>query len=168
MRSFLLRLEGISDLDSANAYLERIFLPDLNERFTVPPKRGADLHRRVPRHVQLDRVLVFQEERVVQNDWTVRWRNRWFQLTAANGRLSLAGKRVLVCAQLDGTIRLLYRERELEWQELTERPARSQRAGAAREEQGQAKPGNGRCRPAEEHPWRRPYQRTGAKEAAKE
>jgi hypothetical protein len=101
-----LRLEGISDLDSANAYLEKSFLPDLNERFTVPPRRGADVHRRLPRHVQLDRVLVFQEERVVQKDGPVRWQNRWFPLTAANGRLGLAGKRVRLCEQLDGTIRL--------------------------------------------------------------
>lgn len=155
-----LRLEGISDLDSANAYLEGSFLPDLNARFTVTPQREADLHRRLPDHVQLDRVLAFQEERVVQKDWTVRWRNRWFQVTAANGRLGLAGKRVLVCEQLDGTIRLRYRERELEWRELAERPERPQRAGAEREEQGEPKDTKGSWTPPEDHPWRRPYKRS--------
>jgi hypothetical protein len=155
-----LRLEGISDLDSANAYLEESFLPDLNARFTVAPKRGADLHRRLPGHLQLDRILVFQEERVVQKDWTVRWRNRWFPLTAANGPLGLAGKRVLVCEQLDGTIRLRYRERERQWQELAEKPARPQRAGAEREEQGQPEATKGSWTPPEDHPWRRPYKRS--------
>jgi transposase len=157
-----LRLEGISDLDSANAYLEESFLPDLNARFTVTPKRGADLHRRLPGHLQLDRILVFQEERVVQKDWTVRWRNRWFQLTATNGHLGLAGKRVLVCEQLDGTIRLRYRERELEWRELAEKPARPQRAwaGAECDEQGQPKATKGSWTPPEDHPWRRPYKRS--------
>lgn len=154
-----LRLEGISDLDSANAYLEESFLPDLNARFTVAPKRGVDVHRRLPGHLQLDRILVFQEERVVQNDWTVRWRNRWFQLTASNGRLGLAGKRVRVCEQLDGTIRLRYRERELEWRELAERSERPQRAGAAREEQGQPKTTKEQWTPPEDHPWRRTYKR---------
>ena len=157
-----LRLEGISDLDSANAYLEESFLPDLNARFTVAPKRSADLHRRLPGHLQLDRVLVFQEERVVQKDWTVRWRNRWFQLTATNGPLGLAGKRVLVCEQLDGTIRLRYRERELEWRELAERPERPQRARATAEceEQGEPKAAKGSWTPPEDHPWRRPYKRS--------
>jgi transposase len=157
-----LRLEGISDLDSANAYLEESFLPDLNARFTVTPKRGADLHRRLPGHLQLDPILVFQEERVVQKDWTVRWRNRWFQLTATNGHLGLAGKRVLVCEQLDGTIRLRYRERELEWRELAEKPARPQRAwaGAECDEQGQPKATKGSWTPPEDHPWRRPYKRS--------
>jgi len=155
-----LRLEGISDLDSANAYLEESFLPDLNARFTVAPQREADVHRLLPDHVQLDRVLVFQEERVVQKDWTVRWRNRWLQLTAANGRLGLAGKRVLVCEQLDGTIRLRYCEREREWRELTERPQRPQRTAAERDEQGRAKDTKGSWTPPEDHPWRRPYKRS--------
>lgn len=154
-----LRLEGISDLDSANAYLEERFLPDLNARFTVAPTGGVDLHRRLPGHVQLDRILVFQEERVVQNDWTVRWRNRWLQLTAANGRLGLAGKRVLICEQLDGTIRLRYRERELQWRELVEKPERPPRAGAEHEEQGKAKGTKETWTPPEDHPWRRPYKR---------
>lgn len=155
-----LRLEGISDLASANAYLEESFLPDLNARFTVTPKRGVDLHRRLPGHRPLDGILVFQEERVVQRDWTVRWRNRWFQLTATNGHLGLPGKRVLVCEQLDGTIRLRYRERVLEWQELAEKPARPQRAGAEREEQGKPKARKGPWTPAQNHPWRRPSKRS--------
>ena len=155
-----LRLEGISDLDSANAYLEEHFLPDLNARFTVTPKREADVHRRLSGHLQLDRILVFQEERVVQKDWTVRWRNRCLQLTAANGRLGLAGKRVLVCEQLDGTIRLRYRERQLEWRELAERREHPQRAGAEREEEGKPKATKGSWTPPEDHPWRRPYKRS--------
>ncbi|MCI0355907.1 MAG: ISNCY family transposase, partial [Acidobacteria bacterium] len=117
-----LRLEGLSDLDGANAYLEKSFLAELNARFTVAATQSSDLHRRVPAGLELAGVLVFEEKRVVQNDWTVRWRNRWFQLTAANGRLALAGKRVLVREQLDGTIGLHYRGRDLAWRELPGRP----------------------------------------------
>lgn len=157
-----LRLEGISDLESANRFLEKRFLAELNERFTVPAKGRGDLHRRLPRDVDLARVLSFQEERVVQNDWTVRWRNRWLQLTAANQRWSIVRKRVLVCEQLDGTMRLFYHGRELVWQELPERP---QRACATRGKgssegstSGKRRPersGNGTCKPGPNHPWRR-------------
>ena len=167
-----LRLEGISDLATANRYLEKTFLPELNARFTVPAKRRTDLHRRLPAGVDLARVLSFQEERVVQNDWTVRWRNRWLQLTAANQRLSMVRKRVLVCEQLDGTIRLFYHGRELVWRELPERPEPCQEPGpvpgqrpgtraegkfAARSAgRRHAEPGrNGASKPAPDHPWRR-------------
>ena len=117
-----LRLKGIDDLEDANAFLEREFLTDMNEKFNVPPREQSDLHRRVPRGVTLERVLSFQEKRVVQNDWTIRWRNRWFQLTQENRKLALVKRKLTVCEQLDGTILLLFGKRELAWDELPERP----------------------------------------------
>jgi transposase len=155
-----LRLLGISDLDSANAYLEKTFLADLNERFTVVAKERLDLHRRVPAGLVFDEVLAFEEERVVQNDWTVRWRNRWFQLTAANGRLGLAGKRVVVREQLDGTIDLLWRDRKLAWCEIPGRPEPAPEVAKAERIQ-RNREGDGRApwKPPANHPWRRSLQR---------
>ena len=80
-----MRLKAISSLESANAYLEQEFLGELNGRFTVEASSPTDMHRRLPREVKLDRVLSFQEQRVVQNDWTVSWRNRYFQLSSQHG-----------------------------------------------------------------------------------
>lgn len=146
-----LRLAGISELTQANELLAREFLPMLATRFVVAPRGKADLHRKVPRGVRLERVLAIQERRVVQNDWTLSWRNRWFQLTAANQRLALAKQSVIVCEQLDGAIELLHRGRALEWKELPERPCRVPRS------KGSSKPsGLGRIgvRPGKNHPWR--------------
>lgn len=156
-----LRLEGISDLVIANEYLEKSFLPALNERFTVVAKQPSDLHRRVPQGLALDQVLAFEEERAVQNDWTVRWRNRWFQLTPANGRLALAGKRVWVREQLDGTICLVYHGRKLEWRELPERPERRPKPHPTKEQGGRTGPESSRApwKPPAEHPWRRAFKR---------
>jgi hypothetical protein len=145
-----LRLGNISDLAAANDLLEREFLPMLAKRFVVSPKRKADLHRPKPRGVRLERVLALQESRVVQHDWTVSWRNRWFQLTAENRRLSLVKQRVIVCEQLDGTMELLYRGRALAWQELPERPRRVK----AERPVGPTGVGRVGVRPAANHPWR--------------
>lgn len=144
-----LRLAGISDLAAANRLLDKTFLPDLARRFTVKPQQPSDLHRRVPRGMKLEQVLSFQETRVVQNDWTVAWRNRRFQLTAANGRLALVKRRVTVLEQLDGTVRLLHRGRELAWKELAERPLPA--PPPAHEPTGLGRVG---IRPAARHPWR--------------
>jgi hypothetical protein len=143
-----MRLNNISDLETANRYLEETFLPELNRRFNVPPKQRADIHRAVPDGVCLAHVLSFQGSRLVQNDWTVSWRGRRFQLTEANRKLVMARRRVLVCEQLDGRITLVYRDRELEWEEV------------ARKKKPKAPPGKptglGRIqRPAANHPWRR-------------
>jgi hypothetical protein len=150
-----LRLAKISDLAAANQFLEEGFLPEFNAQFQVAPQQKSDLHCRLPKGILLERVLSFQETRVVQNDWTLRWRQRRFQLTAANSKLALVKQRVTVCEQLDGTIRLLFGSHELAWEELPlDAPkASSSRAG----ETGNRGPkGVGRVgqRPAADHPWR--------------
>ena len=173
-----LRLAEISDLDAANHFLEETFLPELNERFTREPRSSADFHRPLPRGVSLDVVLSFQEERVVQNDWTVSWRHRRFQLTAEHQRRSLVGRRVLVCEQLDGTLRLRDRGRDLPWTELPARPASQHPARAAtadtqavprttaktscarhapRDIKSPAETAPVARKPAADHPWRRGF-----------
>ena len=89
-----LRLEGISELGRANEYLAQTFLPALNRRFERQAASAADVHRGVPRN--LDEVLSWEEERVVQRDWTVACEGRWHQVKREHEPLSLAGKKVVV------------------------------------------------------------------------
>ena len=147
-----MRLKKISTLAEANKHLDEEFLDELNERFTVPAREKVDVHRSVRRGMKLAHVLSFQEERVVQNDWTVSWCNRHFQLAEEHHKLSLAKKRIVVSELLDGTIRLEYRGRELKWVELTERPSRKGSKPAAPK---------AACKephkPAANHAWRSSY-----------
>lgn len=147
-----MRLKKISTLAAANKYLEEEFLDELNERFTVAAREKADVHRCVGRGIKLEHVLSFQEERVVQNDWTISWCNRHFQLSAVHHKLSLAKKRIIVSELLDGTIRLVYRGRELKWIELTERPSRTRSKPMA--PKAVSRPPH---KPAANHVWRRPF-----------
>jgi hypothetical protein len=154
-----LRLAGIASLEEANRFVEGEEWRRTEERFEVAPARKADLHRRVPAGVNLSLVLSFQQERVVQADWTVSWRQRWFQLTESNQKLALVKQRVMVCEQLDGKIRLRYKGRELAWEELPERPkSASKAAGQAKQSRtslGTEKRGKGAWKPSADHPWRR-------------
>lgn len=143
-----LRLRGISDLASANRFLEEEFLPAFNARFAIAPVEAADLHCLLDAKINLDRVLSFQEPRTVKADWTIAWCNRYFQLTGTDYSRGLVGERITVCQQLDGTIHLVYRDRELAYRELAERPARKQPAPS------QATP-RGPHKPPADHPWRR-------------
>src|SRR5512145_2061824 len=61
-----LRLAKIDDLASANEFLAKKFLPGFNRKFEVEPASQADAHRGIPR--ELNRVLSWEEERVVQKD----------------------------------------------------------------------------------------------------
>lgn len=144
-----LRRAKISDLPSANRFLQEKFLPAFNRRFVRKAAKPGDLHRRVPRGLDLARVLSIRETRVVQNDWTLRFENRCFQLGRKHQKLALAGRAVTVSRRLDGQVELLYGGRELSYQELRAAPPRQQETGevAIRSNQGQ--------RPPADHPWRR-------------
>ena len=148
----VMRLKKISTLAAANQYLEEEYLDELNERFTVQAREKADVHRRVERGVKLKHVLSFQEPRVVQNDWTVSWCNRHFQLHEDHHKLSLARKRIDVCELLDGTILLMHRGRTLKWVELTERPSRNRSTPTTKKASGKASQ-----KPPKNHPWRRRF-----------
>ena len=145
-----LRLRKICSLEGGNHFLETEFLDALNEQFHVEARSSTDLHRSVPRGLKLEYVLSYQEPRVVQNDWTVSWCNRIFQVHESHQKLTLARKKILVSELLDGQIRLTHRGRELAWSELPTRPSPAK-----------PKPSQtgvpAKQKPAANHPWRRPF-----------
>jgi hypothetical protein len=64
---------GAQDVETANGYLEQVFLPLGNERFRYPPPLAGDAHRRMPKGMNLDSVLSIGMSRTVTADYTVRW-----------------------------------------------------------------------------------------------
>lgn len=140
-----LRLAGISDLEKANDFLEEKFLPELNRRFWVKPAQEADAHRAVPRN--LSEALNWEEERVVQRDWTIAWEGRWFQIESDHQNLCLVGRSVIVRQLRDGTLQILQDGQKLKCRELPERPARRPSAKTLQ-------PGISANKPRSTHPWR--------------
>ena len=140
-----LRLAGISELGRANEYLAQTFLPALNRQFRREAASPADVHRGVPRN--LDEVLSWEEERVVQRDWTVACEGRWHQVQREHEPLSLAGKKVVVRTLRDGRVQLVHRGQKLRWRALPERPRRSVVEPKAPKPRAVVKP-------AAAHPWR--------------
>lgn len=67
-----LRLAGISDLESANRFLDGKYLRAFNRQFARAAASPVDVHRGTPRN--LNEVLSWEEARVVQGDWTERAR----------------------------------------------------------------------------------------------
>jgi len=144
-----LRRQRISDLAAANKYLEEEFLEPFNRKFGKAPAQAADLHRVVTGELDLPRVLAVQEERVVQNDWTVRWNNAFLQLPRSSGLQP--GQRVTVCAQLDGRVRLFSGDRELEYGTTRTEPRPQRRRVQPRGVPTKSIQG---LKPAKTHPWR--------------
>jgi transposase len=141
-----MRLAGIKDLEAANKYLEGVYLPDHNRRFTVKAGSEADVHRGIPR--ELERILSWAEKRQVQRDWTVLWEGRWFQIGREHQGLNLVGQAVEIRRLRDDRILVLKGEQALRWKELPGRPMKAHpkpKAAAPRVVK----------RPSADHPWKR-------------
>lgn len=144
-----LRIEQIDDVEEANAYLKRTFLPQINRKFMRPAAQSADLHRPWPKDLKLPEVFSWEESRVVGKDWTVSWQGELFQIPAAHQNLCLPGKAVTVRRTLHGKTQLLHRGELLRWKRLDHRPHPHPRSKALVPKKRQP------WKPATDHPWRR-------------
>ena len=143
-----LRLEDVDNLEEANALLENTYLAELNERFAIEPKSEVDLHRPGEEELDLRRIFCFEEERLIDNDWTIRWKRRIFQVVKDNKVLPRARTKVVVQEWLDGTIHIVYRGEELRYKEIAKKPVRQKRRVNV------AVPRK-IYRPPADHPWRK-------------
>jgi DNA-binding Lrp family transcriptional regulator len=98
-----LRRVGAKDLESANAYLEHVFLPFWNERFTCTPEMAGDAHRALRAGTNLDSVLSIQERRTVAADYTVRWDGLLYRVKREQIALGMRRARVQLERRLDGS-----------------------------------------------------------------
>lgn len=116
-----LRLAGIQDVPSANAFLA-VYVETLNGKFALEPSSPADFHQPVPDGLDLRDVFCLEETRVISNDWVVRYKNRFLQIVPQSNP-PLARNKVTVQEHLDGSIHIMYRDRKVIFTEINERAA---------------------------------------------
>jgi transposase len=111
-----LRLAKVTSRDQANALADRRLVPEFNRRFAVTAARAVDAHRPLGPGHNLAAILSVQYERVVQNDYTVRFQNRIDQVGKPIYP-GLRGSRVVIELRLDGTMAVRFRDRYLNYRE---------------------------------------------------
>jgi len=147
-----LRLAGISDLESANRFLDGKYLRAFHRQFARAAASPVDVHRAVPRN--LNEVLSWEEERVVQGDWTMACEGKCYQLDRQHEALSLARRKVIVRTLRNGRVQLVYRGQALRWRSLPVGAARK-RPAVKPGRPAKANPTTVKRVPAADHPWRR-------------
>lgn len=138
-----MRLKGISTLEGANSFLEG-YLPVFNKRFNVIAREKGDMHREVPKGISLERVLRIKDTRVVQNDFTISYEGKVYQIYS-----KVNAKQVSTEQRLDNTLCLYDGDRRLRYKEISFRPKRYWQ----KTETGDGKSGK-QWVPPRDHPWR--------------
>ena len=152
-----LRLRNISDINTANQFLKEEFLPWFNDKYSVQPKKQANLHRKLTQteKKQLPSILSRQSERVVQNDFTIRFDNQWYQLSKEQPATIRPKERVLLEERIDGSLQIRLRAKYLNYQVLPAKPQKQNKQPwvIAASQKKERKP----YKPPPDHPWRRPF-----------
>lgn len=146
-----LALRGITTREGANELLRGGFCDELNRKFGRTPMSEEDLHRPVPEGVDLAAVFAWEVTRTINNDWTVRYHNRWLQITGPQGSLPPAKGKVTVAERPDGSLHLFYRGRPVAFHKIAgPLPPAATPPVIARATRAPV-------RPAPDHPWRRAF-----------
>jgi hypothetical protein len=113
----LFRLEGINSIEGANEYVERVYERKHNAKFSRLPKSG-DGHRALPEWVkEIEYVCWLEAERVLQNDWTVSYKKRLFQIDRQSVYVP-AKKHIKLRETIKGSIEIIYRGHPIKWHEI--------------------------------------------------
>ncbi len=103
-----LRLQGITNIDEANRFLDEFFIAEFNRRFSLKAEKSW---RKPPRGLDLERIISFRYEATVANDNTVRLGGLTMDVPPGPGGRSYAKARVEVRQLLDGSWRVYYGNR---------------------------------------------------------
>lgn len=141
-----LRLRSISAIEEANKFIEDEYLLDHNLRYSVLAKSNTNLHRSAE-NCNLDDALCIKEKRFLNNDFTLRYKNQWFQLEKKQKTILFPKDEVVVITHLDGGVEFAVRDTKLFYHQI-DKPAVKEKAKADILEN--RKP----WVPPVDHPWR--------------
>jgi transposase len=117
-----LRVAGAKTLEQANVYLETKFILWWNQTLAVVPASADDAHRPMGKEHSLAASLSYVETRQVDNDYTIQFDTKTWQIARNDIGAGLRGAGVRVEIRLDGSLAVRFRNRYLSVVECQPRP----------------------------------------------
>jgi transposase len=145
-----LRLQGISDINCANAFLSE-YREDFNQRFAVHPRSNHDAHRPLLKTENLDIIFTHQKTGTLSKNLTVQYNKIIYQIQSNRPDYALRNAKVKVCENAQGEITILYKNAPLAYT-IYHKPIRQAEVVDTKTLDRQIKTPKP---PAADHPWRR-------------
>lgn len=144
-----LRLQNISTKEEANVFLKEVFIPYFNSTFSIRPRTQTDMHRPVEViKPKLEEIFSRQSGRSINTDFTIRFKNNWYQLKEIQPTTVFKADKVIMEERLDGTIHIKCNGHYLNAFVLPERPKKMKTNPLI------LTPHKSNWKPAPDHPWR--------------
>lgn len=122
-----MRLAQINTPKEGNSFLKEVFLPKFNSRFTISPAKIGGVHKSLSKidKKNINRIFSVQSKRRVNNDFTVQFKNNWYQLTELQPITIRARDKIIVEEWLDQTVHFSLKEKYLNFVVLPGRPKKA-------------------------------------------
>jgi transposase len=150
-----MRLEGISTIEEANAFLPK-FIKRFNKQFAVDAREAQTAYQPAPSRKELDQILCLRHERVAGQGSTISFENqRYFLLDKKRKVVALRpGGKVTVLKHLDGSQNALYRGHIYALKALMQSKPKPAAPPVQQTEKKFARP---IVKPAASHPWKKAF-----------
>jgi len=112
-----MRLKKIKTVKQANIYLKEEFILWYNHKYSVEPRGSGNLHKELSDKdkKEIDNILSRQENRIIQNDFTISFKTKWFQLLKEQLVTVQKKDKVIIEERLDGSIKIRLRGKYLNY-----------------------------------------------------
>jgi len=147
-----LRLQGISDIDTANAFLPQ-FREDFNRRFAVQPRSTHDAHRPLLKTDNLDIILTRQKTATLSKNLTVQFNKVIYQIQSDRPDYALRKAKVTICENANGDVTILYNTKPLSYTIYHKSTHQAEIVDSKTLDRQLRTPNP----PAPDHPWRRGF-----------
>lgn len=149
-----MRLARIKTPEKGNQFVKEVFIPKFNAKFSVIPAKRGDVHRKLTEieKSRLDQIFSGQELRYVNNDFTIRYKGKWFQLSEQQPVLVRKKEKILIEERISGELFLNLRGKYLNYTVLPERPKKVIEAKIPALTTTRSS-----WKPPADHPWRRRF-----------
>lgn len=145
-----LRLANIKTIKDGNKFLKEIFIPKFNAKFSVLAEKEGDVHRQLIQKEErsLKSIFSIKSTRRINSDYTIQFKNHFYQLGEIQPITIRPKDKVSIEEWLNKTIHFKFKEFNLKYFLLPEKPKKVYRQPAILTNH----PLN--WKPPPDHPWR--------------
>lgn len=146
-----MRLANINNPEEGNRFLKEIFLQKFNNKFAVIPAKEGNVHRVLLKQEKkvINHVFSIHEIRRINFDFTVQFKNNWYQLAEVQPTTMRPKESVIMEKWLDESIHIVSKDHELKYILLPEKPKKVKKQPIALTTHKL------NFKPPHDHPWRR-------------
>lgn len=119
-----LRLNKITTIEAGNRYLKDVFIPRFNKKFSVVPRKFGDLHRKLTKDEFNNLISIFSVKHIrsVNNDYTIQFKNKFFQLKQIQPVTIMQRQAVQIEEWLSSEIKIRFKDKYLNYFQLPKKP----------------------------------------------